>query len=37
MHYHAEYRTLWIDAGYKPDMGSACAVKPPPLLAAQHT
>jgi hypothetical protein len=28
--YHAKYRTLWIDAGYKPDMGSACAVKPPP-------
>ena len=37
-HYHAEYRTLWIDAGYKPDMGSACAVKPPPRdwLAAYH-
>lgn len=36
--YHAEYRTLWIDAGYKPDMGSACAVKPPPpgWLAAYH-
>ena len=38
MPYHAEYRTLWIDAGYKPDMGSACAVKPPPpgWLAAYH-
>ena len=30
MTYHNEYRRLWIDAGYRPDMGSACAVKPPP-------
>jgi hypothetical protein len=37
-YYHADYRTLWIDADYKPDMGSACAVKPPPQgwLAAYH-
>lgn len=36
--YHHEYRRLWIDAGYRPDMGSACAVKPPPkeYLAAYH-
>jgi hypothetical protein len=38
MTYHDEYRKLWIDAGYRPDMGSACAVKPPPkeYLAAYH-
>lgn len=38
MTYHHEYRRLWIDAGYPPDMGSACAVKPPTkeYLAAYH-
>jgi hypothetical protein len=38
MTYHNEYRQLWVDAGYRPDMGSACAVKPPPegYLAAYH-
>ena len=30
MTYHKEYRQLWIDAGYPGDMGSACAVRPPP-------
>jgi hypothetical protein len=38
MPYHNEYRRLWIDAGYPPDMGSACAVRPPPqqYLAVYH-
>ena len=38
MTYHEAYRKLWIDAGYPADMGSACAVKPPPkeYRAAYH-
>jgi len=30
MCYHEEYRKLWVNSGYPGDMGSACAVKPPP-------
>jgi hypothetical protein len=30
MGYHREYRQLWVNSGYPDDMGSACAVKPPP-------
>jgi hypothetical protein len=35
---HLEYRQLWIDAGYKSDMASAIAVKPPKkgFRAAYH-
>jgi hypothetical protein len=38
MAYHEAYRELWIAAGYPGDMGSACAVKPPPkeYCAAYH-
>jgi hypothetical protein len=36
--YDEEFRHLWVNAGYPSDMGSACAVKPPPTeyRAAYH-
>jgi len=35
---HPEYRQLWIHAGYRSDMGSAIAVRPPSseLLRVYH-